>query len=174
MPQQNTAPLPSSLSEALCEQSEGWKVARRRDGERGRAPRPQPLARGEISILERSHPSDNPAVPIAAGALGGPGPHPCTAQLCCGCILWPRCSDGQLGYKTPTRDAAQGRRPSTDALPFCWLLHLRNWDRKGFSHSVLAPTATRCSAHCRSKLRRTRVSHQTDTMSLSALKNLWK
>lgn len=60
-------------------------MARRRDGERGRAPRPQPLARGEISILERSHPSDNPAVPIAAGALGGPGPHPCTAQLCCGC-----------------------------------------------------------------------------------------
>lgn len=49
--------LPRSLSEALCEQSEPGKVARLRGGERGCAPRPLLLARGEISILVRSHPA---------------------------------------------------------------------------------------------------------------------
>lgn len=56
MPWQNSTPLPRSLSEALCEQSEPWKVARLSDGEQGCTPRSLPLARAEISILERSHP----------------------------------------------------------------------------------------------------------------------
>lgn len=77
MPQQNRAPLPRSLSEALCEQSEPWKVARLSDREQGCKPRSLPLARREISILERSHPILITLLfPARRGALGGQDPAP--------------------------------------------------------------------------------------------------
>ena len=63
--------------------------------------------------------SDNPAVPTTARGLGGagdPAPWELLARLSSVMVAshGSDCMDGHLSYKASLRDAAQGRRPSTE------------------------------------------------------------